>query len=93
MYTDILYIKAMKKILTLFISMLLFAGCSKTEKVQELKIYSIIHEEETQALTDLFTQKTGIPVTFLRASTGELVNRVIRRCFFLSYSGCTGRCS
>lgn len=77
MYTDILYIKAMKKILTLFVSMLLFAGCSKTEKVQELKIYSIIHEEETQALTDLFTQKTGIPVTFLRASTGELVNRVI----------------
>ena len=77
MHTDILYIKAMKKILTLFVSMLLFAGCSKTEKVQELKIYSIIHEEETQALTDLFTQKTGIPVTFLRASTGELVNRVI----------------
>lgn len=67
----------MKKILMLAAVALLFIGCSKTEKVQELKVYSIIHEEETQALTDLFTQKTGIPVTFLRASTGELVNRVI----------------
>lgn len=57
------------------ISATLFSGCSKN--TEELKIYSIIHEEETQALTDLFTKKTGIPVSFLRASTGELVNRVI----------------
>jgi len=57
---------------------ILFGGCSKNSgKTQELKIYSIIHEEETLALTNLFTEKTGIPVTFLRASTGELVNRVI----------------
>lgn len=54
---------------------LTFTGCSK--KQQTLKIYSIIHEEETLALTNLFTQKTGIKVQFLRASTGELVNRVI----------------
>ncbi|MCQ2589435.1 MAG: ABC transporter substrate-binding protein [Treponema sp.] len=70
----------MKKILNVFAAILLVmlaAGCSKKTQVQELKVYSIIHEEETQALTDLFTQKTGIPVTFLRASTGELVNRVI----------------
>lgn len=70
----------MKKILNVFAAILLVmlaAGCSKKAQVQELKVYSIIHEEETQALTDLFTQKTGIPVTFLRASTGELVNRVI----------------
>lgn len=61
-----------------FASVFLFSGCSKnSNKVQELKIYSIIHEEETLALTNLFTEKTGIPVTFLRASTGELVNRVI----------------
>lgn len=52
-----------------------FTGCSKNK--EELKIYSIIHEEETQALTELFTKETGIPVSFLRASTGELVNRVI----------------
>jgi len=63
---------------TVLVSTILLSGCSKkAEKVEELKIYSIIHEEETQALTDLFTKKTGIPVTFLRASTGELVNRVI----------------
>lgn len=71
----------MKKIyiFTLLVStFLLLTGCSKKqEQISEVKIYSIIHEEETVALTKLFTEKTGIPVTFLRASTGELVNRVI----------------
>lgn len=77
----------MKKVLktlatTLIISAIFsasFVGCSKksTDKVKELKVYSIIHEEETEALTSLFTKKTGIPVKYLRASTGELVNRVI----------------
>ena len=64
-------------ILSIFI--VAFTGCSKNKNQaeKELNIYSIIHEEETQALTQLFTQKTGIPVNFLRASTGELVNRVI----------------
>lgn len=52
----------------------LFFSC---EKKSELKVYSIIHEEETKIITELFTEKTGIPVLFLRASTGELVNRVI----------------
>ncbi|MCQ2601928.1 MAG: ABC transporter substrate-binding protein [Treponema sp.] len=67
--------KLLKGFALLLASTVLLAGCSK--KTDELKIYSIIHEEETQALTDLFTKKTGIPVSFLRASTGELVNRVI----------------
>ncbi|HAK68062.1 MAG TPA: ABC transporter substrate-binding protein [Treponema sp.] len=44
---------------------------------QELHVYSIIHDEETKALTDLFTKKTGIPVSYIRATTGELVSRVI----------------
>lgn len=61
-------------ILILLNSIFLFS-CSK--KTNELHVYSIIHDEETKALTDLFTQKTGIPVVYLRASTGELVNRVI----------------
>lgn len=68
----------MKKIvcvLSLILAVLAVSGCSK--KQNELCIYSIIHEEETRALTDLFTKQTGIPVLFLRASTGELVNRVI----------------
>ncbi len=54
---------------------ILIMGCSSQK--QELKIYSIIHDEETKALTSLFTKKTGIPVTYIRATTGELVNRVI----------------
>ena len=53
----------------------IFISCKKENS--ELKIYSIIHEEETEALVKLFTQRTGIPATYLRASTGELVNRVI----------------
>ena len=52
-----------------------FSSCSK--KTDELHIYSIIHEEETEALTKLFTKQTGIPVSYLRATTGELVNRII----------------
>ena len=52
------------------------SGCKKTQ-TQTLKVYSIIHDEETEALTKLFTEKTGIPVSYLRATTGELVNRVI----------------
>ncbi|MBQ1948702.1 MAG: ABC transporter substrate-binding protein [Treponema sp.] len=53
---------------------LTLASCGKK---QELHIYSIIHEEETQALCDLFTKNTGIPASYLRATTGELVNRII----------------
>lgn len=66
-------------ILVLAFSVLL-VSCSKKEQAKEpqtLKIYSIIHEEETQALVDLFTKQTGIQVEFLRATTGELVNRVM----------------
>ena len=59
----------------LFAFSAIFFGCK--EKSEPLRIYSIIHEEETEALVNLFTERTGIPATFLRASTGELVNRVI----------------
>ena len=69
---------SMKKLLPLLFSLLGFAlvSCSKPVD-KELRIYSIIHDEETEALTKLFTEKTGIPVSYLRATTGELVNRVI----------------
>ncbi|MCR5286303.1 MAG: ABC transporter substrate-binding protein [Treponema sp.] len=70
-----------KSIFTLFTLSLIFsfAGCSKKNQAvnQSLNIYSIIHEEETEALTKLFSEKTGIQVKYLRASTGELVNRVL----------------
>ena len=59
-----------------FASVIACAGCSKSIN-QTLLVYSIIHDEETEALTKLFTEKTGIPVSYLRATTGELVNRVI----------------
>lgn len=74
----------LKKVLSVSAALLFTAsfvtGCNKSNSQaskQELHIYSIIHEEETEALTKLFTEKTGIPASFLRASTGELVNRVI----------------
>lgn len=54
-----------------------FSGCKKESQVNHLRVYSIIHDEETEALTKLFTQKTGIPVSYLRSTTGELINRVI----------------
>ena len=65
----------------LVLVIILLAGCSKNQTKQEepqtLRIYSIIHEEETRMLTELFTKQTGIKVEFLRATTGELVNRVL----------------
>ena len=69
----------MKKLLfaaATLVASLTFFGCEKNQS-QELRVYSIIHDEETEALTKLFTDKTGIPVSYLRATTGELVNRVI----------------
>ena len=67
----------MKKFALLSIlAALSFLGCTNKQS-QELRVYSIIHDEETEALTKLFTDKTGIPVSYLRATTGELVNRVI----------------
>lgn len=68
----------MKKVLGVALALgatLLLAGCQK--KVEQVLVYSIIHDEETRALTELFTSKTGIPVSYIRATTGELVNRVI----------------
>lgn len=56
-------------------AMVSVTGCQK--KAETLYVYSIIHDEETKALTDLFTLKTGIPVSYVRATTGELVNRII----------------
>ncbi len=72
-------IPAMKSIriaAAVFFATLLLSGCSK-KKENTLKVYSIIHESETEVICDLFTKKTGIQVQYLRASTGELVNRLI----------------
>lgn len=55
----------------------LISSCAKKISDEEVKIYAVIHDEEAKALTELFTKKTGIKATYLRATTGELVNRVI----------------
>lgn len=65
----------MKKFFIVLACVLSFVGCSKSS--DELKVYAIIHDEEAKALCELFTEKTGIKATYLRATTGELVNRVI----------------
>lgn len=70
----------MKKFSLLFAVLLVFCAfffVSCGSKQPELNVYSIISDEETKVLTDLFTEKTGIKVNYIRATTGELVNRVI----------------
>jgi iron(III) transport system substrate-binding protein len=42
----------------------------------ELLVYSVVNEDETKALTELFTERTGIKVSYLRAATGEIISRV-----------------
>lgn len=40
-------------------------------------VYAIIHEQDALALTDLFFEQTGLEVSLLRGSTGEIISRVI----------------
>jgi iron(III) transport system substrate-binding protein len=42
----------------------------------ELFVYSVVNEEETRQLTELFTARTGIAVRYFRAATGEIISRV-----------------
>lgn len=72
----------MRKFNNLIIAAALVLGTSfllscSSKKETVLHVYSIIHDEETEALCRLFTEQTGIKVEYLRASTGELVNRII----------------
>lgn len=53
------------------------AGTATAGATGTLQIYSVVNDEETRALAELFTERTGIKVEYIRASTGELVNRVI----------------
>ncbi len=43
----------------------------------EVRVYAVINEDDVRMLADMFTAETGIKVSYLRASTGELVSRVI----------------
>ncbi len=64
------------KILSFCLAATFFVGCAQKRK-DTLNVYAIIHDEEAKALTDLFTERTGILVSYFHASTGEIINRVI----------------
>jgi iron(III) transport system substrate-binding protein len=57
------------------LALILFAACKK-EAREELFIYSVVNEEETKQLADLFTERTGVKVSYFRAATGEIISRV-----------------
>jgi iron(III) transport system substrate-binding protein len=42
-----------------------------------LLVYAVINQDDAELLTDMFRERTGVDVRFLRGSTGELVARVI----------------
>src|SRR5690606_33984864 len=44
---------------------------------EPVRVYAIINEDDARLLAETFEAKTGIPVEYLRASTGELVSRVM----------------
>ncbi len=69
--------KTVLKSIVCAVSALLILSATGCKKEKSLNVYSIIHDEETAALCSLFTEQTGIKVNYLRATTGELVNRVI----------------
>lgn len=52
-------------------------GAQAQGSEKELLVYSVVNQEESQLFADLFQQETGVKVSFLRAATGDLINRVI----------------
>jgi iron(III) transport system substrate-binding protein len=64
-------------VLTILVPTLFWSFGQKEEESNILYVYSVINDKETEALTQLFTEKTGIQVQYLRSATGELINRVI----------------
>lgn len=63
--------------LILLIALLFTAAASWAGAQQTVRVYAVINEDDTRLLAEMFTEQTGIEVDFLRASTGELVSRVI----------------
>src|SRR5690606_20211886 len=54
------------------------ASATAAATAQEVvRVYAVINEDDTRLLAEMFTEQTGVEVEFLRASTGELVSRVI----------------
>ncbi len=43
----------------------------------EVRVYAVINDDDVRLLAEMFEAETGVRVNYLRASTGELVSRVI----------------
>ncbi len=56
-------------------ALLLFSGLAKAQ--EEVRVYAVINDDDVRMLASMFEAETGIRVNYLRASTGELVSRVI----------------
>ncbi|HZJ09153.1 MAG TPA: ABC transporter substrate-binding protein [Trueperaceae bacterium] len=56
---------------------MLAIGSASAAAQEVVRVYAVINEDDTRLLADMFTEQTGIDVEFLRASTGELVSRVM----------------
>ncbi len=66
-------------IMTLSVVSLAAAGRAASDRpaAGSLRVYAVITQDDAELLTDMFREETGVNVSFIRATTGELVNRVI----------------
>lgn len=64
-------------IVALFVTSVLAFVATSASAQEVVRVYAVINEDDVRLLADMFTAQTGIEVDFLRASTGELVSRVI----------------
>ena len=64
-----------KKILfCVFALTLIFFSCKKSNNT--LKVYAIIHDEETKALLDAFSKESGIKAEYVHTTTGALISKI-----------------
>lgn len=61
----------------LAVTLALLAPLSVAAAQGQLLVYAVVNQDDAELLTDMFRERTGIDARFLRASTGELVARVI----------------
>ncbi|GHV95471.1 iron ABC transporter substrate-binding protein [Spirochaetia bacterium] len=72
----VLFLAVLAGVSTLWASPSKDSGSTKSDP-GSLLVYSVVNEDETKALTELFSKQTGIKVQYIRAATGEIINRVI----------------
>jgi iron(III) transport system substrate-binding protein len=57
------------------VSVLVLAGLARPAQAQTLNVYTAWPESLSQPIFKAYTAKTGVPINFIRLSTGELVAR------------------